>query len=262
LGVVSADGDWRSQLRHPTDAVVIAGGDGTVRDVFKELAGSRTPAAVLPLGTANNVARSLGVSPEVDVNSLAAGWDLDTLRRYDLLAVHTSRGDSWAVESVGGGLFAEVIRRGSEPPSHDKLRHGLETLQATLQDMKTVRWRVNLDGTPLDGDYLAVEALIVGAIGPAVQLAIAADPSDRMLDAVLIRPEHRRQLIDYTTARLVDQGSADSLTLPTHRGRVLNARPEHPIHAHIDDELIEDVEEIVIRVSDESLEVFASASDS
>ena len=44
--------------------VIAAGGDGTVGAAADELAGSGAILAILPLGTSNDVARSLGISPE------------------------------------------------------------------------------------------------------------------------------------------------------------------------------------------------------
>ena len=53
---------WRDQ---GYDLVIAAGGDGTVGSVATQLVGSGVPLAILPLGTANDVARSLYVPMDV-----------------------------------------------------------------------------------------------------------------------------------------------------------------------------------------------------
>ena len=53
------------------DAVIVAGGDGTVGKVAKRLAGTDVPLVVLPTGTANNIARSLGIG--VDPHAVSSG---------------------------------------------------------------------------------------------------------------------------------------------------------------------------------------------
>src|SRR5688500_12104225 len=59
---VSAKGKrWKSSLENAGDLVVVAGGDGTTAKVAKRLAGRGVPLAILPAGTANNIARSLGL---------------------------------------------------------------------------------------------------------------------------------------------------------------------------------------------------------
>jgi diacylglycerol kinase family enzyme len=69
------EGDYKKALKKPADLVLAAGGDGTVGKVGRELIDSGIPLSVLPLGTANNLARSLGftASPEEIINALERG---------------------------------------------------------------------------------------------------------------------------------------------------------------------------------------------
>ena len=62
-------------LEDPGELVVVAAGDGGVRRVALALAGREIPMAILPTGTANNIAKSLGVSGAVQRarRGLAAG---------------------------------------------------------------------------------------------------------------------------------------------------------------------------------------------
>lgn len=48
-----------------TDVIVAAGGDGTVSTAARAVAGRDIPVAILPLGTANNIARSLGIEGSI-----------------------------------------------------------------------------------------------------------------------------------------------------------------------------------------------------
>jgi diacylglycerol kinase (ATP) len=50
---------YKQALREKWDRVIIAGGDGTVARAVRDLRDRRIPIAILPMGTANNVARSL-----------------------------------------------------------------------------------------------------------------------------------------------------------------------------------------------------------
>jgi diacylglycerol kinase family enzyme len=56
------DDDFAETLKKGADLVVAAGGDGTIGKVLTGLSDRSIPVALLPLGTANNVARSLGIA--------------------------------------------------------------------------------------------------------------------------------------------------------------------------------------------------------
>src|SRR6185436_18057135 len=64
---------WKRALEEPADAIAVAGGDGTIGKVAKRIAGRGIPIAPLPAGTANNIARTLGLNGRPD-EELVRGW--------------------------------------------------------------------------------------------------------------------------------------------------------------------------------------------
>ncbi len=74
IEIATRESDWRPLLRENPDAFVVAGGDGTVHDVVLALADRAVPIAILPLGTANNVAHSLGYRANGDLLERAKRW--------------------------------------------------------------------------------------------------------------------------------------------------------------------------------------------
>src|SRR5918996_3204794 len=67
--------DYKKALKKPADLVLAAGGDGTVIKVAYRLIDTGIPLSVLPLGTANNLARALGfvAAPEQIIANLENG---------------------------------------------------------------------------------------------------------------------------------------------------------------------------------------------
>ncbi len=51
--------------RDQVDRVIVAGGDGTINSVIDTLYKNRLALAILPLGTANDLARTLGISEDL-----------------------------------------------------------------------------------------------------------------------------------------------------------------------------------------------------
>ena len=49
------------------DGVVIGGGDGTINSAAQGLIKTKLPLGILPMGTANDLARTLGIPPQLDV---------------------------------------------------------------------------------------------------------------------------------------------------------------------------------------------------
>jgi diacylglycerol kinase (ATP) len=231
---------WEAALEDGGDLVVVAGGDGSVGKVFREVATKGTPVTLLPVGSANNIARSLGI-PDVEVERLVRGWADGEHRRFDIGEATAAWGGTLFVESIGGGIFGEVLSRaegvetaGVEVEGDEKIELGVEMLREVIENIPAREWRVEVDRDDLSGELLAVEAMNIGQMGPNLPLALQADPGDGLLDVVLIRDEDRSNLVAYLSARMreLDPGLPG---LRRTRGERVVLGPPEELRLHVDD---------------------------
>jgi diacylglycerol kinase family enzyme len=238
--VMSRDEPLREELTGRVDLVVVAGGDGTVRKTFQHLAGRATPVTVVPLGTANNIARALGFDDEADAARLVSGWDGGEVKWYDLGTCYYGAEERAFVESAGAGLVAQVLVRAEdekEPPGGDKIELGLRLLRTALHDPPVWSFRIEVDGRDVSADMLAVEVTNVPETGPRVPLDLHVDPGDGLFEAVLIDPGSREPLLAYVDARLGGQ-PAEAPRFEVHHGTRIALGLPQGAPFHLDDELV------------------------
>lgn len=227
-------------LAEPAELVVVAGGDGTFRNVARRVIGRHVALTMLPMGTANNIGRSLGITAEPA--ALVDGWHAGRHQAFDTALVRGCCGPRIMLEGAGIGPIASTIaalsrlteREARAEWREDELRRDVKVLREMIADGPTHACRIALDGRDLSGEYLAVEVMNIRSIGPNVELAPGADCSDGLFDLVLVAGGQRAELRDYLTARL--EGKDDAPWLTSHRGRDL--RVEWPgSRVHVDDEI-------------------------
>jgi diacylglycerol kinase family enzyme len=211
-------GDFEHSLSEPGDLVVACGGDGTVAKIARRMVGRDVPIAVIPLGTANNIATALGVYG--DWKSLLRHLESAERRKLDVGVARASWGTARFVESAGLGLFAELLRHLDEvgdPPGKQEttdaaLSEGAKHLKRVLKSMPARRMKVEADGVDLSGEYLFVAAMNICCVGPRVMLAPGADPGDGLIDLVLIGEDDRPALREYLKALREDVAPPAPLT--------------------------------------------------
>src|SRR5215510_7326141 len=92
-------------MTDPVDVVIAAGGDGTVAKTIRKLPDRSIPIAILPLGTANNIAHALGIAGKP--SEVISGWSLDRTRSLDVGVVQAEWGKCGFVEAVGVGSLTK-----------------------------------------------------------------------------------------------------------------------------------------------------------
>ena len=195
--------DLPAAIASSIDCVVAAGGDGTVARAGRALAGGDVPLAILPLGTANNIASSLSIDGAP--RELIARWASQRLVAIDIGVMRSETGESYFLESVGSGLVAAGIAEGDATLSKDDPEEHL--LQArrmyldTIQHLSPRHRRLTIDGQSMDGDYLLVEVLNTPAIGPGIRLSPDVNAADGLLSVVAAGEADREALATYVQAQ-------------------------------------------------------------
>lgn len=236
---VSAQDDAHDLLSSRSDLVVAAGGDGTVAAAARILAKRGMPLALLPMGTANNIATSLGVGKSLD--QVIDHWASAKLTPFDLGRATGPWGERWFVESVGGGLIARSIAAfESQPadedqPPHEELIDAVRMHSEVLSFLKPSRWDLVLDGQAVSGDYLLVAVLNIRLIGPNLDLCPNVDPTDGAFSVALLGEEHR----DALDAHLYHRTQQGHASLGFQCLRAHNVEIERGDLLHIDDKVFE-----------------------
>jgi diacylglycerol kinase (ATP) len=200
-----------------------------------------TPIAVLPLGTANNIAKTLNLM-DFSLAQLINGWGAAPRKKFDAGVANGPWGSARFVEGLGIGLFTDMMTRldarGNIDLAHltepeEKVTSVLEMLRVRLQTCPEIKLHLTVDGRDLSGEYILLEVMNIKSIGPNLFLAPAADPGDGLFDVVCLTRGAQE-----TLSRCLEEckeGSQAPTGLPVRKGKRIHIEWEGtPIH--IDDQ--------------------------
>ena len=188
ISVLQHKDDPASAMRMGVDVLVAAGGDGTVARAGRALAGGTLPMAILPLGTANNIATSLGIAD--DPMTAIADWQTQKIVRIDVGVVTDQGGDHLFIEGVGTGLLPRGITRGrtnatDHADASAEVEWARDMFLDALSDLRPHHSTLRIDDEEVAGDYLLVEVLNIASVGPRLRLSAETTPADGFLSVVI-----------------------------------------------------------------------------
>ena len=186
---------------------VVCGGDGTILAVAGALTGTRATLGIIPAGTQNNVALSLGIPEDIP----AAIALLRTGRR-----IKVDMGIAACGKIVRPFLLACVAGLGSAIfPSADDIQHGnlarIGDFLAALAASPPAEMRLVLDNKQeihTQGHMGLVSNMPY--IGPHFQVSPAAAFNDGLLDVLLFTDLSKLELLGYAAQKVVGGGTEDS----------------------------------------------------
>lgn len=220
-------------VRQGFDVVVAAGGDGTVDSVALRLIDTETALGILPLGTAQNIARSIGIPRELDdaVEVLAGG----VVRAIDIGVVRLPAPRAF-LGAASVGLTAEILAQGDHL---DEGRYGafLATIGRALRQ-EAVRVDVELDGRRIRTRAIGLVVANAPYTGVAIAVAPNAALDDHQFDVVIFEGFSRWGLLRYLLRRLWGRRPGGRRPagrgIRTLRGRDVRISARHPLAVRVD----------------------------
>ena len=208
--------------KSPCDLVAVAGGDGTVGRAACELSEWGVPLGILPLGTANNTAMTLGMSARL--KKLVKSWQSAVRQPYDLAFLDDGAVRQCFSEAAGWGVFPRTVAEAKSSPSLDQPRRQLRRDRKHFKDLaKTTPpqfYEIEIDGRDYSGQYLMVQIMNVPLLGPQLEVSPSSNPSDGALEVVLAGESERASIVS-----LARVGKAP-VPLPFQRGERIRVRAE------------------------------------
>ncbi|WP_425844630.1 diacylglycerol/lipid kinase family protein [Agrococcus sp. TSP3-2-1] len=187
-----AAADYRGQLEQTrfamttADALVVVGGDGMVHLGVNIVGGTSKRLVVVPAGSGNDFAASLGIrSAEQVLDGLEAALD-GNAERFDLVRIEHPDGVSLAAGVVSVGFDADVTVRSNRFTRVPSALRYRAAIVATLLRPRHRTFRMRFDG----GEERSWRTLIAaiannGTFGGGVPIAPSASLHDGRLTAVL-----------------------------------------------------------------------------
>ncbi len=176
------------------DGLVALGGDGMVHLALQAVAQTDTPLAIVPSGTGNDLAASLGL-PLRDT-SAAARIAADLLVRGRTRVMDAVRvGESWFGCVLGAGFDSRVNDRANRLSwPRGRMRYNLAIL-AELRVFAPLPFRLELDGDVVETDAMLVAVGNAKSYGAGMKVCPDAELDDGLLDVMVLGPVSKPEFL-------------------------------------------------------------------
>lgn len=177
------------------DAIVAAGGDGSVNVAVNACAGTSTPLLIVPGGTGNDIAAELGLAGR-SVESVLALLQDGRRRSIDLArwtdALGTQR---WFAGVLAAGFDAVVNERanGWRWP-RGRARYTV-AMARELPGFRAISYHFTVDGQDRDASAMLVSVANTASYGGGMRVCPDARPDDGLLDVLVVHRLPMRQFL-------------------------------------------------------------------
>lgn len=186
----AAQEELRRSLNDQIKGVIVVGGDGMVHLAVQELALSKTPLALVPAGTGNDFARTLGLNLEKPLESLKVAL-LRSPEAVDLGVVN----DRFFAEILSTGFDSIVNERAN---SFKRIKGRMKYNIAILLVLSTFRpktYRFRIDGITFESKAMLIAVSNGQSYGGGMRITPDASINDAQFDVMILGPVSRFEFL-------------------------------------------------------------------
>lgn len=227
--------DLGAALEHLPGPVFVAGGDGTLRAAALHLLGRPgVTVGLLPMGTSNNVAATLGVPARP--LEVARGFRNARPHPFDVGRVTAPWGEDHFLEACGCGAFADLLAayRPDQPKSPLRAVRALVSTLGEFTPRPLAATLLDVPAHPLKRTAM-LEVMNTRGVGNGLRFATHADPGDGLLDVVQVDGDRLDPVPGYLAA-LARNSFADLPSVHTARAKRVEVTYTGQTF-HVDDEI-------------------------
>ncbi len=172
------------------DGVLVVGGDGALHGVLDHVADSDLVFGLIPAGTGNDTARSLGI-PVKDVNAAVDLVIAGHVRTIDLARAD----EAYVATVVASGFDSKVNERANEMTwPRGNMRYNI-AMVAELREFEPLPFTLVLDGKTIEREAMLVAVGNGPSFGGGLRICEGAKLDDGLLDVVIINPVSKPKLL-------------------------------------------------------------------
>lgn len=212
----------RKAVKDGYDLIIAMGGDGTIGAVISGVVGSKVRLGMIPSGTQNDIARSLGISE--DLKEACAVIASGHTRKLDVGQLRTSKTEKFYFFMVTAiGLAATIF-----PLAKNVTDGKLSSLKSAVNTFFNFESKPTVFLTLDDDSKIEVETMLVTItnvplIGAKNLVAPDASMEDGLLDIAVYPGFNKAQLVAYF-AQTAQEGSAPDGTIQRYRARKIKVK--------------------------------------
>ena len=178
--------------------IIACGGDGTVHLVLQGVAPAATPMAIIPAGTGNDIARSLGIAikdHDVVARGIAGSLLAGRTRAIDLTCIEHGSRQVWSLGVTSMGLDSAVNERANRTRRFNGTTRYVLALLAEMRSFRTYEYVVTVDGEPMDGPATLIAIGNGSSYGGGMKICPTASMTDGILDITWVDRASRTTIL-------------------------------------------------------------------